>query len=48
MYPEEDLVEHDLDSDECVCGPHVQFEDRGWVVIHHSLDNREASEADAE
>lgn len=43
-----DLVEHEL-ADDCVCGPTAEPVKRddgsiGWVVIHHSLDGREASE----
>jgi hypothetical protein len=43
-----DLVVHDLDE-ECVCGPThhpVQRDDGsvGWMMVHHSLDGREAEE----
>ncbi|GAB7004419.1 hypothetical protein JCM18899A_18920 [Nocardioides sp. AN3] len=48
-YPVADLIEHDTDSAECICGPTteaVMREDgsNGWLVIHHSLDGREAGE----
>lgn len=44
-----DLIEHDTEGDDCVCGPTaepVKREDGsvGWVIVHHSLDGREASE----
>lgn len=45
VYPLDDLIEHDTDDDDCVCGPTVEFVTGGKVVIHHSLDNREAKEA---
>jgi hypothetical protein len=51
VYPEHDLVEHDTSTDEpdCACGPEtrpVEQEDGsiGWLLVHHSLDGREAHE----
>ena len=49
VYPLGDLVEHDTDGDDCVCGPEieaVETDDGGinWLVIHHSLDGREHHE----
>lgn len=46
VFPLDDLVEHDTDSDDCVCGPTVEAVQRGdgttgWITIHHSLDGRE-------
>lgn len=48
-YPVADLIEHDTDGGDCICGPTVEpvmREDgsNGWHVLHHSLDGREASE----
>lgn len=48
-YPIDDLIEHDTDTDECVCGPEVEVVKRadgsvGWLYVHHSLDGREAAE----
>jgi hypothetical protein len=45
----DDLIEHDTDGGDCVCGPEetpVVRDDGsiGWLVTHHSLDGREASE----
>lgn len=45
-----DLIEHDTDSDGCVCGPTVEPVERedgsyGWLYVHHSLDGREFHEA---
>lgn len=42
VWPENDRIEHDLDGDECVCGPTVERVPRddgsmGWLVSHHSL-----------
>ena len=44
VVPVNDLILHDIDSDDCVCGPSVEFCDGGAVVVHHSLDGREAKE----
>jgi hypothetical protein len=48
-YPVNDLIEHDTDSSDCICGPRVEPVERddgsyGWVVVHHSLDGRETNE----
>lgn len=48
VVPLADVVSHD-DSEDCACGPTsepVKREDGsvGWVVIHHSLDDRERVE----
>ena len=50
-YPVNDLIEHDLEGEDCVCGPKVEAVFRedgsnGWVVLHHSLDGRELREED--
>lgn len=49
VLPIGDLIDHD-ESEDCVCGPAtkpVQRDDGsvGWVIVHHSLDGREKSEA---
>ncbi len=49
VYPTGDLVEHDTDGGDCICGPTTEPVMRndgsnGWVVVHHSLDGREAHE----
>lgn len=48
VVPVDDVIAHDY-SDECVCGPAAEPVKRddgsvGWVVVHHSLDGREAAE----
>lgn len=48
-YPTNDLVEHDTDTDDCICGPTIEPVPRadgsyGWLVVHHSLDGRERYE----
>lgn len=48
-YPGNDLIEHLTDGSACPCGPTIEAVFRedgsnGWLIIHHSLDNREASE----
>ena len=47
VLPFDDLIEHEVTN--CVCGPTVEPCPRedgsmGWLVTHHSLDGREASE----
>jgi hypothetical protein len=43
-YPLDDLIDHELEGDECLCGPAVLFEAGGQVIVHHSLDGRELDE----
>ncbi len=55
VYPENDGIEHDIESLDCLCGPMVEFKDpaddqtyaNGPLVVHHSLDGREANEGSA-
>lgn len=49
VYPLHDLIEHDPDSEDCICGPDARPEERedgtiGWIIVHHSLDGRELKE----
>ena len=49
VFPVNDIIEHDTDPDDCVCGPTAEpviADDGscGWVIVHHSLDGREANE----
>ena len=49
VFPVNDTIEHDTDTDDCVCGPTAEpvIDDDGscgWVIVHHSLDGREANE----
>lgn len=52
VHPLDDVVEHDITSQECVCGPIVEWVNpltgvsypAGPVVVHHSLDGRELDE----
>lgn len=51
VYPINDLIEHDTNGDDCVCGPSsipVERDDGsiGWVISHHSLDGREQFEGE--
>ena len=46
VWPEDDLVDHDVEGDECVCGVTSEPVERvdgsfGWVTVHHALDSRE-------
>lgn len=44
VLPIDDLVEHEEEGDDCVCGPRVEFVEGGKVVVHNSLDGRENHE----
>jgi hypothetical protein len=51
VYPTKDLIEHDTDSEDCICGPTVEACERedgsyGWLLTHHSMDGREFAEPD--
>lgn len=46
IYPVDDLIEHDTEGDDCVCGVQVEavFTIDGsanWLISHNSLDGRE-------
>lgn len=44
VTPTDDLIHHPLDED-CPCGPTPKLVSGvGWVLVHHSLDGREAAE----
>lgn len=52
VYPNNDLIDHDTESDACLCGPTPEpvFDADGacgWVITHHSLDGREVHERSA-
>lgn len=45
VWPPGDLVGHEIEGDDCVCGPRSEPVHRadgsvGWVVVHHALDAR--------
>lgn len=42
IYPVNDIVPHDTESKECVCGPEIDWNNQ--LVVHHSLDGREKRE----
>lgn len=44
VVPINDLIEHEAEDDECMCGPDVEYVEGGKVVTHHSLDGREEHE----
>lgn len=49
VFPINDLIEHELSEDACVCGPSLEIiprEERtdAHIYTHHSLDGREANE----
>lgn len=51
VYPINDLIDHELVGDGCVCGVTIQpvpVEGGGmrWLNVHHSLDGRELHEKD--
>lgn len=46
VWPQADLIEHEVAGEDCVCGPEVRLvvNKAGmdtWIVRHHSLDGRE-------
>lgn len=50
VYPVDDLIDHEADSDNCVCIPRVEAMTEGpgptdWLYVHSSLDGRELEEA---
>lgn len=50
VYPVNDLIDHDIDGGDCLCGPRIEAVKRddgscGWILTHHSLDGREFREA---
>lgn len=50
VIPVNDLVAHDTDGGDCICGPDTEPVERddgsiAWLVSHHSLDGRELEEA---
>ena len=52
VSPVRDLIEHDTDGGDCICGPTTEAVMRddgsnGWVITHHSLDGREKRETPA-
>lgn len=44
VVPNNDLIDHEEDGDECPCGPSVIFEEFKTIVVHNSLDGREMKE----
>lgn len=49
IFPIADAIAHELDGDDCPCGPATAPVPRsdgsiGWQIVHHSLDGREANE----
>lgn len=51
VEPINDLIDHDTNGGDCICGPATEaaFRDdgsNGWVVVHHSLDGREHGDPD--
>ena len=49
VVPVGDLIHHPTDGSDCPCGPRTEPVERedgymGWLVVHHSLDGREANE----
>jgi hypothetical protein len=45
VYPLRDTIEHDTESDDCICGPQVEAIPRedgsfGWMYTHQALGGR--------
>ena len=48
VVPQNDLIEHEVTED-CPCGPEARPQERhdgsvAWLIVHSSLDGREARE----
>jgi hypothetical protein len=42
VWPEGDTIKHDIGHGPCVCGPRLEEQPNGRVMVcHHSLDGRE-------
>ncbi len=46
VFPINDLIEHDKESDDCICGPLITPVERdngevAWIYTHHALDGRD-------
>lgn len=46
VYPIDDLIEHEIEGDDCPCLPQVEAVERedgsyGWIVLHSAWDGRE-------
>jgi hypothetical protein len=49
VYPQRDLIEHEVNGENCPCVPTVEPIERedgsfGWLHLHHSFDGREQHE----
>ena len=45
VWPDTDLIDHDLGAGPCVCQPLLEEQPSGHVMVcHHSLDGRELTE----
>jgi len=44
VYPVNDIVEHDTQSDHCACHPKIEYVCHWKIVIHNSWDQRELFE----
>lgn len=42
VVPINDLIEHNTESKECICGPEIDFDNE--LVIHAAMDRREVFE----
>ena len=42
VRPVNDLIDHPDDA--CICGPLIEEIDGKFLIVHHSLDGREAGE----
>jgi hypothetical protein len=40
VIPKDDLIAHTEDSDDCICGPDVEWACGSAIVTHHALDRR--------
>lgn len=43
VVPLGDPIGHERPGDDCPCGPLVEFQPAGRVVVHYALDGRESA-----
>jgi hypothetical protein len=44
IVPKDDLIHHEMEGENCPCGPRIEHTTSGKLVIHSSLDGRELTE----
>jgi hypothetical protein len=47
VYPLNDILEHDVETDDCACLPHrtMNNDQSAWLLIHNAWDGRRDEDA---